>query len=486
VTRRVRLQNMPWGKYCVWDSPVFRAACNEAVEPSMRPVRGRALCRLAGLFPQAYHEGSPVQKELWKMFNDLWQRALGDTPRGAREVSFARLLSEDMRWKNTVLDVVVRERSWIGLLNLLPPVVAGIFEKLRLPEHSVARRTVSGLVGLSLAISALQLPLIKHWVQGAVSVVFQPIQVQPVEVRLKAPEPFPHIPVTLLAPDSTGSGSAVKARLDPDELKLKLKLALEPTKADLEINPFIQYSSNKFGGTGSTSSPQFGVPVHFVPDGDIYLISKQSSDAKSSIPEISVRELRSPKENGETAPSKDGSPPPPELRPLDQIGGDLNSLTSQLQTSDLKFGLALLQQSHNQIESASLNQAQTEVQEVQANSTYSIVLQWVTEQGELKSCILALKIKTVTGSEVSLASPIDEKCSPGGTALHIPTDLSTLGAGSTTPLDPWLLSVDGIRQRWLFQHVARLRFTWQPAIQPKQPVAQAQSGTHVAKAPNLP
>jgi hypothetical protein len=70
-------------------------------------------------------------------------------------------------------------------------------------------------------------------------------------------------------------------------------------------------------------------------------------------------------------------------------------------------------------------------------------------------------------------SVTNQVCSPNTSLVDKLNEEISVGPGEPKALGPWILSVDEIRRRWIFQDGATLRFTWQPSVNKGAPVTQA-------------
>ncbi len=278
--------------------------------------------------------------------------------------------------------------------------------------------------------------------------------------------------------DDKDLSAVIKPVVKPDVLSMTLNPSVD---ASLKITPHIQYSPVNSDDLNKSAAEPQGLPVHFVPAGDLSLFSKGLWDPNSTL-KVSVQELNpqsEPQSKSQQSLSPQNATPTPNaltsdsVRPLDKIGDNLSTLSSlykilgvlgnelQAPNGDSQSNLATLQQSQNLIHSTATNQDRTTVIEVRPNSVHSVVLQWFAAPAVPESCTLTFKVEEVNADKIHL-SGITQKCSSQTSVIRNLPDNLVLGPGDPHNLGQWILSVDETRRRWAFLHAATLRFTWQP------------------------
>jgi hypothetical protein len=130
-------------------SMAFHAACNQAVDASIRPIRRRVLRRLAERFR--------FDGRLLRLLSDTQSQADNEIPahpvvswRGKLvENRFIELIASDPQWKTIVLDAVVQERRWSDIWSrgyeIFLDRLVSLLEKLISPDHPTARLTTRTL-----------------------------------------------------------------------------------------------------------------------------------------------------------------------------------------------------------------------------------------------------------------------------------------------------------------------------------------------------
>ncbi len=443
-------------------SIVFQAACSEAIDASMRPIRHRVIYRLARRFHvhDADKYNPKVASELNELFAATWGQARDEMasppsiPVSERlvESRFVELIARDPQWRTLVLEEVVQERRWSDLWSrgyeFFFDRLRSLFEKLVSPHHPAARRTTGALTSFAAVLLA----------QG--DAVF-------------------HLKVIA---DDKDLIASIKPIVKPDQLSMTLHPTLS---APLRITPQIQYPSEGLGNPAAPATKPQGLPVHLIPAIDLPLLPKGLWDPNSGL-KVSVTELDSPAKPQSTSEGASISDRPatpkgaflkeslaPDMpgRPLDKIEADLGALNKSLETlggdfqaskTDPQSNLATLQQSQNSIHSIATNQGRTMVINASPNSVHSVMLQWFGEDKKPAFCAMSFDVGNVSKENVDL-SFTKEVCSSNTSLVdQLPRKL-VLGPSAPQQLGPWMLSVDETRRHRLFQHAAILRFTWQAA-----------------------
>jgi hypothetical protein len=173
-------------------SIVFHAACNEAVEAAMRPLRQRVLNRLA--------HRCRADSQVSKLFSDTWGQAENDIPNspessGREKVvgrRFIDLIASDPRWKTVVLSAVVQERRWSDLWSrgyeAFSDRLLSLLEKLNSPDHTAARLTTGALTSIAAFMLAAWLPVKVSGKPNLYEQVLRPL-LKPFQVTTMIPRP---------------------------------------------------------------------------------------------------------------------------------------------------------------------------------------------------------------------------------------------------------------------------------------------------------
>jgi hypothetical protein len=269
------------------------------------------------------------------------------------------------------------------------------------------------------------------------------------------------------------------ASLTPVIKPSDLKLTLHPTAiGPVKIVPQIQYPTEGFEKFSSADAKSRGLTVNLLPNVQLSTLPDGLWNPKTGF-KVSVTELDAPSKTQAGSEVASGTDHPDinrVSRPLDRIGDDLEVLGGDFQAakSDPQSNLVALQQNQNSIHTIATNHGRTTILGVTASSVHSLVLQWVGEDNSPKACALTIRFKEIRSEELTF-SVTNQKCSPN--TLFVATDkLSkdiSIGPGKPESFGPWLLSVDEIRRRWIFQRGATLRFTWQPSSSKDAPVTEA-------------
>src|SRR5215813_684974 len=280
--------------YSDLNSIVFQAACNEAVETKVRPVRPRVLKRLA-------HK-CKNDPQVAQLFSDTWVQADNDLglpqpPWRERfvEKKFVETIANDPRWKMVVLNAVVQERKWSDLWSRGYEVFAdrvwSLFEKLISPEHLAARLSVGAGANLLAVLLTAKIQIgSTNLYEALLRPVLKPFQskyVIPVEVK------------------GTSAGEAelhVKLVLDDKELKASIRPAVKPTDlavhlhptvdAPVKFTPRIQYSVDDSGKANTNMGKPPGLSIRLLPTINMPLLPKDLWDSERGL-KVSVTELNS-------------------------------------------------------------------------------------------------------------------------------------------------------------------------------------------------
>lgn len=461
-----------------FSSITFHAACNEAVDASMRPIRQRVIRRLAeqvrcdraeeliwSLSNEPAVESSHRFSELQELFGTEWNQANNVTPPPPAphvEARFVQLIGKNPQWRALVLESVVQERRWSDILTggFQFPLdrLSSFFEKLMSPQHPVARGTTSALASVGTALLAIWLPA--AWNPDVYDKILHPVlkpfqnttEVSSDFTRVMRSDAILHVRAVV---DDNDLTAVVKPKVQPAILSVTLNPNIEPTS--LRITPQIQYSSDNPGDFKTPTAKQSGVQVNFIPEANLSLLWKSVSNPDSPI-NVSVRELAPQPEPDSklSRPDKAGSPDPKEtlptanpIRPVDRISDHL----------------------------LALNQTRTSVIEATPNSIHSVVLQWFGGPKEPESCTLKFKVTKVNADGVHL-SEIVQSCSPETSSLGTLQREEVVSPDKPRNFGQWILSVDETHRRWIFLHTATLRFTWQPAFKSPAPSAPTTATTH--------
>src|SRR6266404_530443 len=482
-------------------SIVFQAACSEAIDASMRPIRHRVIYRLARRFHvhDADKYNPKVASELNELFAATWGQARDEMasppsiPVSERlvESRFVELIARDPQWRTLVLEEVVQERRWSDLWSrgyeFFFDRLRSLFEKLVSPHHPAARRTTGALTSFAAVLLAIwaptKIPGNSRFYENTLQPLLKPFQSKyeiPVELTPKAQgDAVFHLKVIA---DDKDLIASIKPIVKPDQLSMTLHPTLS---APLRITPQIQYPSEGLGNPAAPATKPQGLPVHLIPAIDLPLLPKGLWDPNSGLT-VSVTELDSPAKPQSTSEGASISDRPatpkgaflkeslaPDMpgRPLDKIEADLGALNKSLETlggdfqaskTDPQSNLATLQQSQNSIHSIATNQGRTMVINASPNSVHSVMLQWFGEDKKPAFCAMSFDVGNVSKENVDL-SFTKEVCSSNTSLVdQLPRKL-VLGPSAPQQLGPWMLSVDETRRHRLFQHAAILRFTWQAA-----------------------
>jgi hypothetical protein len=473
----------------------FRAACNEAVDQSMRPIRSRVIWRLARRFHSDDTDKHLPTKsiELQKLFAAISEQAKNELSASLppwpdveqrekiAESRFIQLIGTNPLWRMLVLDAVVQERRWSDLwkrsFQFAYDRFVSLLQKLMSPQHPVARGTTSVLaIIVTTALPILLVPrIVKN--KNLYADLFDPVR--------RVFETKSTVSVTansdlLLHVRTVVDDANLTAVITPIAKPVDLSMTFRPTiDASLKITPGIQYPPVSSGDSVKSAGKQQGLAVHFIPTADLPNFSKSLSDPGSVI-KVSVQELAvAPVSDSKpaklpTVPTpapKETNSPITSVRPLDKIDEELVALNTTLSTLGSEFqassghpesSLAALQQGQNLIHSTAANQGRAIVIEAKPNSVHSVVLQWFEAAKDPGSCTLTFAVNDVNSDHLTL-SGISQKCTTNTLLTDtLPPDIS-LGPGKPYTLGHWTLSVDETRRRWIFSHSATLRFSWQPA-----------------------
>jgi hypothetical protein len=482
-------------------SIIFQAACNEAVEASMRPIRHHVLNRLANRCND--------DSQLSKLLSDTWDQAQNEIPNlplsSWRDKlignKFVNLIANDPQWKTAVLTAVVQERRWSDLWSrgyeLFSERVFSLVEKLNSPNHPTARITTGALTSFAAVLLAIWIPpkITRNpdFYEETLRPLLKPFQSKyevPLELKPKTDG------VVLFHLKAVIDDKDLTATIKPVVKSNDLFMTFHPTlDASLKITPQIEYPSESFGNPTARNAKSQALTVRLVPAVDFPSLPKGLWDPKVGL-RVSVTELDAPTKSatapgepsnsnkpatGQGALLKDVSEADRPSRPLDMIESDLGTLNKSLETlggdfqaskSDPKSNLAALEQDQNSIHSIADNHGRTTVIEATPNSVHSVVLQWVGEDTKPQFCTLTLQLGNIGADKLDL-SVTKQQCSSNVSLVgQIPHALSP-GPSEPQQLGPWILSVDETHRRRIFQHAATLRFTWQPTAKSETLTTQA-------------
>lgn len=459
----------------------FEAACNAAVESSMRPVKKRVLNRLKRLCVDDSHV-SKLLCQAWGQ-TDSEVSKQPELPWRDRLVEnrLVELLANDPQWKDLLLNAVIQERRWSDLwthgYEMFSDRLLSFLEKLVSPHHPAARLT-TGLVTSIVAILAAA------WVPHAIGTpdlyqkmlgpLLKPLQITyvvPIDLKPRVDnEVLLHVKMLVDNDNLTASLTPV---IKPGDLKLTVHPG---TDAPVRIIPQIQYPVESSGKNGSAETRTAGLAVNLFPSLQLSALPEGLWTPKTGF-KVSVTELAVSAQGEETSKGTSHKEEPElsrSTRPLDRIGSDLEALGSDFQSakSDPQSNLAGLQQSQNTIHAVTANHGRTAVLAATSGSVHSLVLQWLSEDNLPKACALTFRFEDITGDRLRF-SVTNQVCSPNTSLVDKLNQEISVGPGEPKALGSWILSVDEIRRRWIFQHSATLRFTWQPPAIKAAPVTQA-------------
>jgi hypothetical protein len=450
-------------------SVVFQAACNEAVEASMRPIRPRVLDRLA--------DRCRNDSQVSTLLTATWDDAENSVPNLAKAPlrenlvgnKFIELIARDPRWKTVVLNAIVQERRWSDLWSrghrLFSDRLLSFFEKLISPNHPVARLTTGALASVTAVLLALWIP--PKAKSDVYDIVLQPV-LKPFQSMYAVPfdlkprmdtQTEMHLKVIV---DDKGLTTLIRPIVSPNNLNLNLQ---QSTDVPLRITPQIQYPFDSLEKDSVLPSKSQGLGIRLIPTADLSGLPSGLWDPKSGL-RVSVTQLDAPTDkprNAEPISSKAGNETERPSRPLDKIEADLETLGGEFQPSksNPQSTLVALQQNQNSIHSIVANHGRTTVIDATPNSVHSVLLQWVGEDTKLQFCNFTLRLGNIGADELNLFVTKQQCSSNISLVGQLPHSIS-LGPGVTQQIGPWILSVDEMRRRRIFQHAATLRFTWQP------------------------
>jgi hypothetical protein len=468
------------GSY-VTNSIVFEAACNQAVDSSLRPIRRRVINRL--------RDRLRSDPEVASLFAAVWtitqtQADEPPTPAALMESRFVELIASDPQWKTQVLDAVVEERRWSDLWSKVQTPffdrVASLLEKLTSPDHPVAKRTTAALASFAAALLTIWLPVgitgrpdIYEKLLGPLAKIFQSKNQTTIERKIEDAQ----VRLKVLV-DPKDLSVSFKPIVTPDAFHMKLHPVLD---APLKITPQFQYSHESTGNSTTSATKLTGLKLQLIPAIDLASFPKGLWDPQAGL-KVSVNQLDAPSQApsaSENSATQEGIPVkgpgvPSSGRPLDKIEAKLGALNKNLENiggdfqaskADPQSTLATMQQRQNAIHSIANNQGRTTVIDLTPNSVRSVVLQWFGDDEKPQFCTLTLEVGAVDADNVDL-SLTNQQCSPNASLVDkekIPYPLSFGPADDPQQVGPWSLSVDSTHRHWVFRHAARLRFTWQPA-----------------------
>ena len=418
-------------------SIVFQAACNEAVDSSLRPIRQRVLNKLADLCRSDVQVSRLVATTWGDAESGVSIAAQTPLNENIVEDKFIELIARNPRWRTVVLNAIVQERRWSDLWSrghrVFSDRLLSFFEKLISPNHPVTMLT-AGVLASAVAV----LLAAKH----VVSVDLKPRVESESELHLK------------VALDDKDLVASIRPIIDPNDLDLTFHPA---TDATLRITPQIQYPSDPFEkGNGPRAKSQ-GLGIRLIPTADLAGLPKSLWDPKSGL-RVSVTQLDAPTDGTATVEptsSKAGIEMKHLSRPLDKIETDLEAISGDFQAQS----------------TIEANHGRATVVDATPNSVHSVELQWVGDDTKLQFCNLTLQVGNISADKVDL-SVTKQQCSPDISLVGRPPQQIPLGSGVTQQLGPWILSVDEMRRRRVFQHAATLRFTWQPTNKVSKPGIQ--------------
>jgi len=459
----------------------FQAACNVAVESSMRPIKKRVLNRLKRLCVDDMH-ASKLPCQAWEQAESevLKQPELPWRERLVQN-RFVELLGNDPQWKNLVLSAVIQERRWSDLwthgYEMFSDRLLSLLEKLVSPHHPAARVTTGALTSIVAVLAAA-------WIPHAIGTpdlyekMFRPLlgplqttYVVPIDLKPQADnEAVVHVKIIV---DNDKLIASLTPVIKPNDLKVTLHPG---TDAPIKFIPQIQYPIESSEKANSVQTQISGLKVNLLPSLQLSAVPQSLWDPKAGF-KVSVTELEAPVESrasGEATSHKDRPEFDRVTRPLDRIGSDLEALGSDFQAakSDPQSNLAALQQNQNAIHAITANHGRTAVLGATPRSVHSLVLQWVGEDNLPKACALTLRFEDITGEKLNF-TVTNQVCSPNTSLVDKLDEEISVGPGEPKALGAWILSVDEIRRRWIFQHGATLRFTWQPPVNKTVTVTQA-------------
>jgi hypothetical protein len=463
-------------------SIVFQAACNESVEPSMRPIRQRVVNRLA--------DRCRSDVQVSRLFSVTWDEAENDVP-NLSEVplreklvanKFINLIAVDPRWKTLVLNAIIQERRWSDLWSrgygLFSDRLLSFFEKLNSPNHPATRLTIGALTSLAAVLLAVWIPPKVARNPDFYDIVLRPI-LKPFQSNYEVPidlktrvhgEGEVHLKVVV---DDDGLSASIRPKISPNDLNVTFHPA---TDAPVRFTPQIQYPADTFEKANAWGAKPQGLGIRLIPTVDLSVLPKDLWDPKSGL-KVSVTQLDAPVDKlatTEPTSSKAGNERERPSRPLDRIEADLETLSSDFQASksDPQSTLVALQRNQNSIHNIVANRERTTILEATPSSVHSVVLQWVGDDAKPQSCTFALQVGSISADKLSL-SITKEQCSSNISLVGqmLPRSIN-LGPGEPQQLSQWILSVDEMHRHWIFQHAATLRFTWQPAFKSSGPGTQ--------------
>ncbi len=467
------------------ESIFFHAACNEAVDSSLRPIRQTVINRLADRFlDDATNEHiSTKASELSDLFAAA--RAQAEKELGIHSQSallqsrIVELVGKDPLWRTLVLDLVAQQKRWNDVWSRRYKFISDRFksflEKATSPDHPIAKAASTALATFTTILLAIAVP-------QKIDPNFYPNLIKPFVVEVQTKNEL----TSKISVEPDGSSVLhVKAEIDNPNLAVTvspvvkpdaLNVALRPTVGDasIKLSPEIRYPAEATQKSGQTASNPQALTLHISPAVEFPRFSTGSGDSGSMLT-VSVQELKpqSPtlKQSSEQpkAATSEAAPTASPAGPLDKIEDDLAKLNKNLGTLGTDFqisegpqsNLAGVQKALNGIHSSATNQGRTTVVEAMPNSVHSVVLQWLGEQLEPESCTLTFKVREIDTQKVHL-SLLTQKCSSQKeVAEKLPKDLFP-SAEVPVDLAHWVISVDETHRRWLVMHGATLRFTWQP------------------------
>ncbi len=464
------------------NSIIFQAACDEAVEASMRPVRQRVVNRLA--------DRCRSDVQVSRLFSITWDEAENDVPNLSeaplREKlignKFINLIAVDPRWKTLVLNAIVQERRWSDLWSrgygLFSDRLLSFFEKLNSPYHPATRLTTGALTSLAAILLAVWIPPKVARKPDFYDIVLRPI-LKPFQGKYEVPidlktnvngEGEVHLKVVV---DDGGLSASIRPKISPNDLNVTFHPA---TDAQVRFTPQIQYPADTLDKANAWAAKPQGLGIRLIPSVDLSALPKDLWDPKSGL-KVSVTQLDVPADKLATAEptsSKARNERESPSRPLDKIEADLEMLSSDFQASksDPQSTLVALQQNQNSIHNIVANRERTTILEATPSSVHSVVLQWVGDDAKPQSCTLAMQVGSISADKLGLTIT-KEQCSSNISLVGqmLPRSID-LGPGEPQQLGQWILSVDDMHRHWIFQHAATLRFTWQPAFKSSGPGTQ--------------
>jgi hypothetical protein len=125
-----------WESVCSEGRVEFRAACNQIIDPSLRPIKKQVIRRIID------------SSEARELFKDLWMRA------DSRSDVFLDMLSRSASWQTLVAEHMEVDHSWVSLLNWksfgghLWQWLKSLVQKLLDRHHPAARAATTVLIAL--------------------------------------------------------------------------------------------------------------------------------------------------------------------------------------------------------------------------------------------------------------------------------------------------------------------------------------------------